>query len=239
MPLVIYSYAPLSDLPEGVENRDATEILDESAIFHNQERKSLAPFSDVFRYRMLEKADYYWVDLDAYAVAPYNFASDHVYAWHGQIVAIGILSLPKDSPTLQLLLRYATGQTYHLPWLPLEKRAELQAECERKGGTFDPGILPYKALGPMALTALLHRTKEIRHALPREVFYPTDPRHSLRPVRKRLDQLPETCVSIHLFASVVRRLLRENGWTRPPDGSLIATLLKQDGLNPDDFPSPV
>jgi len=226
---VLFCYEPVEGVPDGVEVRDATVILPASRIFLNEERGSYAPFSDVFRYTMLRDTDLYWVDADVYAVKPFVFDSGYFLARIEPRVGIGVLSLPKSSPSLAALLDAAQAPRADLPWLRRTRAAI--GDHAREDGTVPIEKLPYKALGPMALHWLLKRHGEMEHVLPEATHYPLSPRHILRP-RPKAERLVAEAdpMSVHLYGSVQHRLLREAGRDEIDPATYMGALLQKDGF---------
>lgn len=64
--LILWTYGEIKNIPEGVEVRDAREILPESRVFLNN-AGSYASFSDLFRYSILNKFGGMWSDTDVIA----------------------------------------------------------------------------------------------------------------------------------------------------------------------------
>lgn len=65
--LNLWTYDTIDNVPTGAIVRDAREIYDENAIFLNQEG-SLAGFSDLFRYKLLNTVGGLWADSDVIAL---------------------------------------------------------------------------------------------------------------------------------------------------------------------------
>jgi glycosyl transferase-like sugar-binding protein len=65
--LNIWTYGDISNAPSGATLKDAREILPES-LFFSLPNGSCAPFSDFFRYAVLNKVGGLWVDTDVIAV---------------------------------------------------------------------------------------------------------------------------------------------------------------------------
>ena len=61
-PVFLYTYNDIDHVPNGVILKDANEILPESDIFYFNET-DIAPFSDLFRYKLLLKGGW-WLDAD-------------------------------------------------------------------------------------------------------------------------------------------------------------------------------
>lgn len=71
--LNIWTYGDISNAPPGATIKDAREILQES-LFFRMPNGSCAPFSDFFRYAVLNTVGGLWVDTDVIALKPLDFA---------------------------------------------------------------------------------------------------------------------------------------------------------------------
>jgi hypothetical protein len=65
--LILWTYSDSVNAPDGVEIRDAREIIPEEMVFMNK-RGSYAGFSDLFRYAVISKHGGLWVDTDVVAL---------------------------------------------------------------------------------------------------------------------------------------------------------------------------
>ena len=231
-PFVLYTYGNVGNIPEGVTVKDASEILPESAVFKNKERESYAPFSDYFRYKMLQQTPYFWVDTDAMALAPFPTDEPYFFAPHNHIINNAILALPPDCPVLDDLIEACERPHAALPWLRRPARERLQS----MGDQFDASDLPYKALGPLALSWLLEHYGLREKATPQPVLYPYEPRHIMAPNRRMERKLPSQAISIHLYSSAVRRKLTNAGIGVPPEGTFLHHLCVAQGVSPANYP---
>jgi hypothetical protein len=104
-PFTLYSYAPIQNVPPGVEFRDASEILPTEQIIRYRNNNNPSLHSNLFRYALVAKTNQIWVDLDIVALKPFNFGSAYVIGFENiNSVGSSVLRLPKDSPTLRALL---------------------------------------------------------------------------------------------------------------------------------------
>lgn len=62
----LYHYYELIGVPDGIALKDAREIISDDAIFYTDSPsgRSLASFSDLFRYALLSKCGGWWFDMD-------------------------------------------------------------------------------------------------------------------------------------------------------------------------------
>ena len=83
----LFSYAKISNLPEGVIEKDANKIIPEANIFRygsiNKEGKgSVAGFANHFRYKLLYLSENtFWVDTDVLCIKPLTIDKDLVFGW--------------------------------------------------------------------------------------------------------------------------------------------------------------
>lgn len=103
---ILYAYNPIANVPDGVEVRDAQEVYPCRSIIRHKKSGSPALHSDLFRYALQAKTDYIWVDLDIIALRSFDFPRPWVFGLETETEANNaVLKLPKDSQTLQELLK--------------------------------------------------------------------------------------------------------------------------------------
>lgn len=239
--VVLYTYGDVQNVPDGIEIADGNEVIEMRDALRHQRTGSPALQSDLFRYHMLTKADdIIWADTDAYCVKPFATPNGHFYAWESaHQVNGGVLGLPPDSETLGALMEF-TSDEYAIPeWLPSRQQAALRAKAEA-GEPVHAGELEWGIWGPRAITHFLHKTGEIRFALPREALYPVPFKERRIMLRSGADAermiTPET-YSIHFYGRRMRNRIQQIGGT-PPDDSLIGRLLTKHKVDPDGAPLP-
>lgn len=68
----LYTYWPVKNIPAGTQIKDAREILPETQIFRHGDPITglIAPFSDLFRYKLLYDRGGVWTDCDIICVRP-------------------------------------------------------------------------------------------------------------------------------------------------------------------------
>jgi hypothetical protein len=122
-PFVLYTYAPLEGVPDGVVIRDGNEIVPES---HIKRFNCLAQFSNFFCYALLNKGGWF-VDLDNVCLKPYDFPEEYVFYRDTDYTTItfAVAKSPANSP----LMQYCYNLIDHM------NQTELDAA-------------PYQALGP-------------------------------------------------------------------------------------------
>lgn len=168
--LALYCYDQVDGVPQGVELRDAREILPREHIFL-QRNGSVAAFSDWFRYELLRRELGIWIDTDIYLLKPLKSDGDYLFGEEERgVINNAILQLPPRSPILERLLA-VFEQRRTPPWLPWRSWAPVRMGEMLNGGV-DLSRLPWGATGPMAMTALCKELGLASRAQPAEVFSP-------------------------------------------------------------------
>jgi hypothetical protein len=239
--IVLYTYEPVPNVPEGVEVADAGTVLPPTEVLRHSRTGSPALHSDLFRYHLLARADrMIWADTDAYCVKPFTTPTGHFYAWESDDgVNGGVLGLPRDSATLAALLAF-TADPYAIPdWYGPGYRRELE-DARARGAPVHAGDMRWGVWGPHALTWFLKQTGEIRHALPRVALYPFayhERRQMLKPGVDSAGFVTGETYSIHFYGRRMRaRILSEGGV--PRQRSVIGQLLRKHGIDPGAAPIP-
>jgi hypothetical protein len=167
-PVSLYSYEEPAGVPDGVEVRDASEILPEHLIVRHH-TGSVALFSNRFRYELLRRGCGVWVDTDFYLLAPLPDDRPYLFGRYAEgVIDSGLLRLPPDSPLLPELL--APFDEHEVPaWLPPRARAAAWWRLRTTGRT-QIARMPWGSLGPRAVTAAVHRHGLHHLALPPEVL---------------------------------------------------------------------
>ncbi|WP_234899541.1 hypothetical protein [Ruegeria lacuscaerulensis] len=234
-PVRLYTYGTVSNVPDGVEQRDAREVLQDSEFVTHGRTGSPAPHADKFRYRMLaQEADLIWADTDAYCIKPFETETGHYYAYLEGTMGIGVLKLPPDSEALALLNEFTQDPFRIPPWLPKRHRQTLQAALD-SGSPINVPEEYWGAWGPGAVLWALHTSGEIRYALPEHVFYPvnfTRRRALARPDVDLSPYLKDDTVSIHFYGRRMRSILRNRFGGVPDPNSLVGQLVEKHGIDP-------
>jgi len=227
----LFAYEPIENVPLGVRIGDADQIVPKSAIFRfdgvmgDQNIGSLAPFSDLFRYRMLQKEDGLWVDTDAYFLRPLRLLRRHVFAWESRnIIGTGILGMPRRSRALRTLTDIMSPPFEIPPWVSDEIRIAALEKLD--GRPFHPGALRYASYGPPAVTWALKQEMETGFALAQSVFYPVPFKETdvlCLPEEEVVSGFGRNVVSVHLYGSIVRKKIK----SRPPEGSFLDRVWKE------------
>lgn len=217
----LFCYEKPDGIPEGVEIRDAAELIPAERIVRHA-NGSVSLFSNHFRYELLRRGLGTWIDCDAYLLAPLDGMSPFLFGEeeHGRI-AIGILRMPPDSPILAGLIDLFREKMIPA-WLPPRARMAARWRLARTGRT-DIARMPWGSLGPQAVTALLRAHGVDHFALPASVFYPVhwrDAEWLLSPGTDVSSVISAGTVSIHLWNERIKHLKDKPA----PAGSFLARL---------------
>jgi len=224
--LSLYCYRPPAGVPEGVELRDAGEVVAEEHVIRHR-TGSVALFANRFRYELQRQGRGTWVDTDAYLLAPLP-AREYLFgAQELGLIASGVLHLPADAPILDSLLEIFDERVVP-PWLGLRDRIPAHWRLVRSGRT-QLSRMPWGTAGPHALTSLAKRHGIDGWALDPEVLYPvhwSDATWILDP-RIDLESVTSTrTVSIHLW----NEMIKEFKDRAAPPGSFLARIHAEGAL---------
>lgn len=79
----LYTYGKVENIPEGVVIKDANSIIPENEIFYLESgvgKGSVAPFADMFRYKLLLEMGGWWADTDCVCMRPFDFPREYVFS---------------------------------------------------------------------------------------------------------------------------------------------------------------
>lgn len=145
----LYGFRKPQGLPHGVHWKKAEEIVPETELFENPSQPgSFAGFSNIFRYRLLQRIETTWIDLD---VMSHNW--------------------PPNEDHAQLLGFENTQGTVNGAVLRLPRDDELLYELDRIASMTDTKRLRWGQLGPNLITQEVVRLGRLEVVMPQSVFY--------------------------------------------------------------------
>ena len=233
--ITLYSYAPIENVPEGVHTADAAEILSGTPLLRHARTGSPAIHADMWRLQLLKKTDKIWVDADMYCYRPFDFKSEYVFGWEKPgLVCNAVLGLPKDSDTLNNLLKFFEDEYAIAPWLSGAQQQELKVEKEA-GRPVHMTEQNWGFTGPASVTYFLQETGEILYAQPQEIFYPVSFKHRNHLIINRFK--PEEAMTntrgVHFWARRMKPRLEEKEGNKPRRGSFMARLIRKHDIDAD------
>lgn len=238
----LYTYEEVGNIPDGIEIADANTIQSTETILRHAKTGSPAPQADKFRYQMLATEDrIIWADTDAYCVKPFETSNGHFYGWESKThINNGVVGLPQDSDTLRELIDF-THVEYPIPdWFPEDQKAQLRADHEA-GNPLHVSEFSWGLWGPQALTHFLHKTGEVKYALPVHALYPFSFKERRLMLRRGIeldDYIKPDTYSVHFYGRRMRKRIVEREGGAPKRFSLIGKLINKHGVNPEDAPIP-
>ena len=232
---ILYLYDDVEHPPDYVEIRDAREVMDEEFTQKYWGKDQLGDpriHSDIFRVLLMRKTDHIWVDADVYALRPHIADDGYLFAPRKKrFIPNGVLRLPRDSPAV-LAMEEFVGATGRFPpwWSP--EQIDLHSQ---NNAMLSFETLPVGVTGPEAFGHFIYKTGEHRHAKPFGYLYPIAARHSVTllqtPSPHDLEEMRANSMSLHLYATGIRRRLIREGTGTPPPGSLLHELCLIHGID--------
>ena len=170
--LVLWCYDEPMHVPDGVDLRDAAEILPRNRIIRHQSG-SVSLFSNLFRYELQRRGLGTWLDCDVYLLKPLECSAPYLLSeYEPGAINAGVLRTPPDLPLLAPLIALFEERTVP-PWLTPRARIAAHWRLRRNGRT-DLSKMPWGSAGPAAITAMARRFGLDRWAVPAEVHSPVD-----------------------------------------------------------------
>lgn len=178
----LWVYNQIRNIPEGVTIRDANAIIPKSEIFlfsSGKVKKSLAIFSDYFRYKLLYEFGGWWSDMDAICVKPYDFDQEYVIMQeklrdsNAGKIANGVIKCPATAPVM--------GYCYENAHKLIQ----------------DPKNLKWGDTGPTLLSEAVKKFSLKEYVVPSNFFSPVS--YIDIPDLFTAKQIPDEAYSIHLF----------------------------------------
>ena len=213
--LRLYTYQTEIAAPDGVEIVDARSICEDVSLLHRYivgGHPSLATFSDRFRYSLIRRTGFCWVDADIICLRKVDFADASV-VWgrqpeaHGKaLINNAVLKLPRDHPVLiEMLARSEVAVDVNLSW---------------------------GAIGPFLLTEVAERHGAYSTASDPSEFYPVGPdgfwRMLLPRYRDSVASVVRDATFLHLWSELFRRCGYDMSLA-PPAGSFLHDTFRRIG----------
>lgn len=211
--LTVYSYEPVSNLPSGVENCDAAEVLPTRRIVRHRRSGSPALHSDLFRYALVDRTDKIWVDLDIIALKKFDFETPYVFGFEDTAGSVNcaVFRMPREFAALRELLKFNEDTVATPPLLKGLRKWKYWLRGMGRGLPID--VWPWGSIGPHALTHFLRQTGEIRYAMPVDTFYAvpiSEMTRFITPGGLTLSELPANAYGLHLWGGLMRAYLAEH-----------------------------
>lgn len=220
----LYCYRTPDGTPDGIELRDASEIVPQNRIFAHR-NGSVAPFADWFRYELQRRDVGTWIDTDVYLLQPLDNQRPYLFGKEEPgLINNAIFRVPPASPLLAELLKIFERRSVP-DWLPWGAYLAARARA-LISGQVDLSRLPFGATGPDALTAIAKRIGLESEALPSEVFNPVawwDAAWIRDPTIRLESVISERTVAIHLWNECIKQFKDQPAM----EGSFLARLQEE------------
>lgn len=157
-------FLKLSELFSDFELKDANEIVLFSELFYDDAGAGLAAFSDYFRFRMINKTNLPWVDLDIFCLnkkfknKPYIFIQELNDKENFVHIGSGILKFEPNSPYAKKIIQNSTdivkehlSKAKKIPWGVI---GPILVENSLKDMDLDEFILDYRQTSQISYFAI-------------------------------------------------------------------------------------
>jgi hypothetical protein len=172
-PFTLYSYTPktVRGVPDGVDLRDAREIMSEDKFVRQSGAGAIAIRSDFFRYALLAQDRGYWVDMDFYFLKPLEFEVPYVFGWERDgSINNAVLRIPPRSDMVRDLCDLPNTN-----WRPPffgPRRSALYYWARLTKGDVRVEDLPWGVTGPELVTYVARKHGVAQLAQKKSIFYP-------------------------------------------------------------------
>ncbi len=168
-----FTYQDYPNVPEGTIVRDGSEIIPKECIFRHV-TGSYAPFSDWFRYTLLEREGGFWTDMDVVFIGdslPKNLP------WFALqepgMAAIGIIGFPAQHPVMTMLRERAENPSAPMPWdEPWVLDAKKKIGKQYTDAVESRKLAEWGTSGPEAFTLVLNHYGLLGQAADPSTIYP-------------------------------------------------------------------
>ena len=208
----LYVFEDVANVPKGVILMDGKEIISADRIFKYKEHDSVSAFSNLFRYKLLQKRGGFWVDTDLVCLKPFQFFGDYVFAQEeltddAKRIGTDVIRVPPASEFIQFCLETSEAK--------------------------NPDSLRWGEIGPDLITAAVPKFGLNRYVQPYTIFNPINWWHwqdfihdDIKTQFRIKRKLKAECHSIHLWHEMWRRNGVDKDQTYPPK-SLYERLKRQ------------
>ncbi len=237
----LYTYGPVSGVPDGVEIKDAKAILrlesDPADYTYNQ----IEVLADRFKYQLLLQAATIWADLDMYCLKPWDFPSGLICAWQKseRVVGAAVLGSDKASTLISELNRFAQQEAPTPPWMNEHDIQDIR-ERRESGQKVDAADLKRGSLGVHALSYFVKKLSLTQEVMARNSFYPvefSDRGLLTQPEDTLTDLLGEEVYGVHLWGRRLRRSISSGEMRIPPATSFLGKQLENHQISVDEATS--
>ncbi|WP_102224397.1 hypothetical protein [Acidimangrovimonas sediminis] len=231
----LYSFGPVTGVPEGVRLLPASDVLSESYMellvpLRHPDREVWQPmvnYSDLFRMKLMEQGRGMWLDGDVLLFRPFEIdTSKPFFAWEdSHRIGSPVFYLPPDNPMIADYNRLYDSPTLMPHWLGWKRGVFKPLIYRLTGQRFTPPDLGITIYGNDAFTRLATKHGQLGHAIGTRAFYAWNGKETAQfykpgPV-EALEEDPGV-IGLHVHYKGAPN-------TRPPESSLYARMVKRLG----------
>ncbi|WP_208347727.1 hypothetical protein [Pseudaestuariivita rosea] len=231
-PVTLYCTDNVTNAPEGVDIRPATEVMDIDMDIVSQTSASF--LSNVFRYQMIRKTGAIWVDCDAFCHKPFPDEWEYIFAGHGMRGALncGVVGLPQQCELMDQLLDYYDNLPDYPAWWGRRQRKKMDEQNSKLSHPVRIYKTERTAFGPQAFTHFAKQTGDFEKAMTPDVLYPVpfqlndvfyDPHGRVE------GHFTDQTVSVHLYTNGTKPWWRKHP---PLENSYADRMCKEVGIDP-------
>lgn len=231
-PTTLYCTDKVANVPEPVEVRPASEIMEIDRDIVEQTSASF--LSNVFRYKLIQATDAIWIDCDAFCHRPFPDEMRNIFAGHGFRGALncGVVYIPPGGELIERLIDYYDHLPEAPPWFNQRQRKRL----DRQGADLPHPVRIYKAertaFGPQAFTYFAQQTGDYTRALSPDYLYPVPFQLNdvfYDPCGNVEGHFTENTLSVHLYTNGTRPWWRRHA---PLENSYAWRMCRDFGIEP-------
>jgi hypothetical protein len=181
MPVTLYTYGDVPNVPDGVALRDGNDILDAGLLkrlmpIAKKDQQSWLPtvqFSDFFRVYLQKAGGGIWLDTDVLMFRSFTYDENEVYFVRESTGGIGasVFYLPSDSPIIAEYDRLIAQPDLTPNWLEFKRRVLRPFLYRVSGRPFSASDLGITIFGNEAFRQLARRHNVFDRAQPQRSFY--------------------------------------------------------------------
>ena len=231
-PTTLYCTEPVSNVPEGVSVRPASEIM--PVDLQVVQKTSESFISNVFRYKMIQATDAVWIDCDAFCHRPFPDEMSPIFAGHGFRGALncGVVYIPPKGELMSQLLDYYENLPDYPGWFNKQQRKKL----DKQDSALPQAVRIYNAertaFGPQAFTWFAQKSGDYQKALGSDVLYPVPFQLNdifFDPHGRVEGHFTDQTLSVHLYTNGTKPWWRRNP---PLANSYAARMCERIGVDP-------
>lgn len=167
----LFTYGLVNNVPEGVDVRDANDILTKDKIFQYKKKTSYAAFADWFRYKMLYLEGGCWVDTDVVCLKPFDFDMDFFAGFESSDKINNAVLGAKDGMEFFSFMASQAENPNQL--LPYDSFRDKRKKIYRKYFLGNHrGRIKWGEVGPEGLTKAVYYYRLYQNVLSTKAFYP-------------------------------------------------------------------